>query len=85
MTSTKLSAWTCTRKPFGCGPECGRLDRDGMRLVVCDPRRDGNQNDRVVTRKLSELLYMNKVHADYHRDHGLRTNFCGPYLKIPIR
>ena len=36
------------------------------KLVVCDPRQnallqDGNQNDRVDARKLSDLLYMNKL------------------------
>ena len=48
------------------------------KLVVCDPRRnalllDGNQNDRVDARKLSDLLYMNKLNTVYHGDHGLRT------------
>ena len=48
------------------------------KLVVCDPRRnallqDGNQNDRVDARKLSDLLYMNKLNAVYHGDHGLRS------------
>ncbi len=48
------------------------------KLVVCDPRRnallqDGNQNDRVDARKLSDLLYMNKLTSVYHGDHGLRT------------
>ena len=48
------------------------------KLVVCDPRRnallqDGNQNDRVDARKLSDLLYMNKLKPVYHGDHGLRT------------
>ncbi len=48
------------------------------KLVVCDPRRnallqDSNQNDRVDARKLSDLLYMNKLNAVYHGDHGLRT------------
>ena len=48
------------------------------KLVVCDPRRnallqDGNQNDRMDARKLSDLLYMNKLNAVYHGDHGLRT------------
>src|SRR5262249_15583332 len=48
------------------------------KLVVCDPRRnalllDGNQNDRVDARKLSDLLYMNNLNAVYHGDHGLRT------------
>jgi len=36
------------------------------KLLVCDPRRnpllqDGNQNDRVDARKLSDLLYMNSL------------------------
>jgi transposase len=48
------------------------------KLVVCDPRRnalllDNNQNDRVDARKLSDLLYMNKLKPVYHGDHGLRT------------
>ena len=48
------------------------------KLIVCDPRRnallqDGNQNDRVDARKLSDLLYLNKLNAVYHGDHGLRT------------
>src|SRR5215831_12842180 len=48
------------------------------KLVVCDPRQnallqDGNQNDRVDARKLSDLLYMNKLKPVYHGDHGLRT------------
>jgi transposase len=48
------------------------------KLVVCDPRRnallqDGNQNDRVDARKLSDLLYLNKLNVVYHGDHGLRT------------
>ena len=42
------------------------------KLVVCDPRRnallqDGNQNDRVDARKLSDLLYMNKLNAGLSR------------------
>src|SRR5246500_4909 len=46
------------------------------KLVVCDSRRnallqDGTQNDRVDARKLSDLLYLNKL--SYHGDHGLRT------------
>src|SRR5271165_2798946 len=54
------------------------------KLVVCDPRRnallqDGNQNDRVDARKLSDLLYMNKLKPVYHGDHGLRT------LKVLVR
>src|SRR5260370_28797814 len=48
------------------------------KLVVCDPRRnallqDGNQNDRVDARKLSDLLNLNKLSAVYPGDHGLRA------------
>jgi len=48
------------------------------KLVVCDPRRnallqEGNQNDRVDARKLSELLQNNQLRPVYHGDHGLRT------------
>ena len=44
------------------------------KLVVCDPRRnallqDGNQNDRVDARKLSDLLYLNKLSAEIGRAH----------------
>ena len=35
--------------------------------------QDGNQTDRVDARKLSDLLYMNKLKPVYHGDHGLRT------------
>ena len=47
-------------------------------LVVCDPRRnallqEGNQNDRVDARKLSELLQNNQLRPVYHGNHGLRT------------
>src|SRR5437879_12475398 len=36
------------------------------RVVVCDPRKNallkvGNKNDRIDARKLSELLYLNKL------------------------
>ena len=45
------------------------------KLVVCDPRRnallqDGNKSDRMDARKLSDLLYMNKLNAVYHGEHG---------------
>jgi transposase len=48
------------------------------RVVACDPRKNallkvGNHNDRMDARKLSELLYLNKLNAIYHGDHGLRT------------
>ena len=48
------------------------------KLVVCDPRRnallkEGNQNDRVDARKLSELLRNNQLRPVYHGDHGLRA------------
>src|SRR4029077_16442483 len=58
--------------------ECVIETKASMTVVVCDPRRnallqDGNQNDRVDARKLSDLLYMNKLSTVYHGDHGLRT------------
>src|SRR6202048_3762510 len=48
------------------------------RLVVCDPRknasmREGNQSDKIDARRLSDPLYLNKLSAVYHGDHGLRT------------
>ena len=48
------------------------------RVVVCDPRKNallkaGNKNDRIDARKLSELLYMNKLSAVYHGEQGIRT------------
>jgi transposase len=47
-------------------------------VVVCDPRKNallkaGNKNDRIDARKLSDLLYMNKLSAVYHGEQGLRT------------
>jgi len=47
------------------------------RVVVCNPRKnalllDGNQNDRVDARKLSELLRGNYLHPVYHGEHGVR-------------
>jgi hypothetical protein len=48
------------------------------RVVVCDPRKNallkaGNKNDRIDARKLSELLYMNKLSPVYHGEQGMRT------------
>jgi hypothetical protein len=48
------------------------------RVVVCDPRKNallkaGNKNDRIDARKLSELLYMNKLSPVYHGEQGIRT------------
>jgi transposase len=47
------------------------------KVVVCDPRRnallqDGNQNDRVDARKLSDLLYMNKYYQQLNALRVLR-------------
>src|SRR5215472_16878512 len=52
-------------------------------LVVCDPRRnallkDDNRNDRIDARKLSDLLYMNKLNPVYHGEHGLRSDNSAP-------
>jgi len=48
------------------------------RVVACDPRKNallkvGNHNDRMDARKLSELLYLNKLSAVYHGEHGMRA------------
>src|SRR5271169_718418 len=47
-------------------------------VVVCDPRKNallktGNKSDRMDARKLAELLYMDKLNAVYHGEHGVRT------------
>jgi hypothetical protein len=46
--------------------------------LACDPRKNallkaGNKNDRSDARKLSELLYLNKLNPVYHGRHGIRT------------
>ena len=48
------------------------------RVVVCDPRKNallkaGNKNDCIDARKLSELLYLNKLSSVYHCEPGIRT------------
>ena len=48
------------------------------RVLVCDSRKNallkaGNKTDRIDARKLSDLLYMNKLSAVYHGEQGLRT------------
>jgi transposase len=48
------------------------------RVVVCDSRkaamlRDGNKNDRIDARNLSELLRTNQLKRVYHEEHRLRT------------
>jgi hypothetical protein len=59
------------------------------RVVVCDPRKNallkvGNKNDRIDARKLSELLYLNKLSAVYHGEQGIRTlrELARSYLTI---
>ena len=47
------------------------------RVLVCDPRKNallkvGNKNDRIDARKLSELLYLNKLSPVYHGEPGIR-------------
>jgi transposase len=47
-------------------------------VLVCDPRRNallkvGNKSDRMDARKLAELLYLDKLNAVYHGEHGVRT------------
>src|SRR5271169_3715125 len=48
------------------------------RVLVCDPRKNallkvGNKNDRIDARKLSELLYLNKLSPVYHGEPSIRT------------
>jgi transposase len=48
------------------------------RVLACDPRKNallkaGHKSDRIDARKLSELLYLNKVSPVYHGEHGIRT------------
>src|SRR5580700_6301884 len=59
------------------------------RVVACDPRKNallkvGNHNDRMDARKLSELLYLNKLHPVYHGAAGIRTlkELARSYLAI---
>src|ERR1700704_1355636 len=57
------------------------------RLVVCDPRknaRQGNKNDRIDARELSDRLYMNKLSSVYHGEAGVRTlkELARSYLTI---
>ena len=57
------------------------------RLVVCDPRknsRQGNKNDRIDARELSDRLYMNKLSSVYHGGAGVRTlrELARSYLTI---
>src|SRR5438132_7999606 len=48
------------------------------KVVVCDPRKNallktGNKSDRIDARKLTELLYLNKLSSVYHGEPGIRT------------
>jgi transposase len=57
------------------------------KLVVCDPRRNsrqGNKNDRIDARELSDRLYMNKLSSVYHGEAGIRTlrELARSYLTI---
>jgi len=57
------------------------------KLVVCDPRknsRQGNKNDRIDARELSDRLYMNKLNSVYHSGAGVRTlkELARSYLTI---
>jgi len=59
------------------------------KVVVCDPRKNpllrvGNHNDREDARKLSELLYLNKLSSVFHGETGIRTlrELARSYLTI---
>jgi transposase len=48
------------------------------RVLACDPRKNallkaGNKSDRIDARKLSELLYLNKLNPVYHDGHEIRA------------
>jgi hypothetical protein len=58
-------------------------------VVVCNPRKaallkDGSKSDRIDAHKLAELLYLNRIKAVYHGEHGLRTlkELARSYLTI---
>src|ERR1700723_2106599 len=58
-------------------------------VLVCDSRKNallrvGNKNDREDVRKLAELLFLNKLHAVYHGEAGIRTlkELARSYLTI---
>jgi transposase len=49
-----------------------------FRVLASDPRKNallkaGNKSDRIDARKLSELLYLNKLSPVYHGEHGIRA------------
>ena len=59
------------------------------RVLACDPRKNallkvGNKSDRIDARKLSELLYLNKLSPVYHGEQGIRTlkELARSYLTI---
>ena len=54
------------------------LQPNVTRVVASDPRKNallkaGNKSDRIDARKLSELLYLNKLNPVYHGEQGMRT------------
>src|ERR1700686_1959067 len=58
-------------------------------VLVCDSHKNallrvGNKNDREDARKLSELLFLNKLHPVYHGETGIRTlkELARSYLTI---
>jgi hypothetical protein len=56
-------------------------------VLVCNTRKngkDGSKSDRIDSRKLSEIMYMNNIKSVYHGQHGLRTlkELARSYLTI---
>src|SRR6202041_241351 len=58
-------------------------------VLVCDSHKNallrvGNKNDREDARKLSELLFLNKLHSVYHGETGIRAlkELARSYLTI---
>jgi len=57
---------------------CDLLQPHVARVTACDPRKNallkaGNKGNRIDARKLSELLYLNKLNPVYHGEAGIRT------------
>ena len=72
--------------PLGCTIFCKPHVSE---VLVCDSRKNallrvGNKNDREDARKLSELLFLNKLHSVYHGETGIRTlkELARSYLTI---
>jgi hypothetical protein len=62
------------------------------KLVVCNPRKNallkhGNKSDRIDTRRLAELLYLDNLKPVYHGETGVRMlrELARSYLTLGAR